>query len=181
MTEERTHDVVVHKADVPLQTGESIRAFTRALSDAGRDHVRKKLNLPDKDVDIFMVEAFAKSAVFDVFKFGPNVSQKERQRFYATSFTRKATGAFEFGPTTEVQRVTSFKPKAATVTKATTAEAKVCAGGVSVEQCACKSADGTVAKTCTKTKTKKSTQRQVFGNADNQWVETSKSFWDGAL
>ncbi len=116
------HNVVVHKANIALKAGESIREFTRALSDGGRQHIRKKLNLPDKGVDVFMMEAFSKSAVFEVFKFGPDVKQGQRMRFFATTYTRKDAGDFEFGPTTEVKRVTRFEPKPGAVptTKAKT-------------------------------------------------------------
>ncbi len=239
MTEERTHNVVIHKANVPLQTGESIRQFTRALSDAGRDHVRKKLNLPDKGVDIFMVEAFAKSAVFDVFRFGPD-APKPKQRFIATAFTRKTTGEFEFGPTTEVQRVTTFQPKSAVpVAKAIVSVSKPFPNehaarqkppgnfkefrrgtlpgapvgisvvfGITGTGAARKSeiqsirfdkdkftvaqakawlkdhdfkTTGFEPATKPPKKSVKKTQFKMFGSSVNQWVETSKSFWNGAL
>lgn len=116
----QTHDVVVHKAIVALKTGESLSQFTRSVSDAGRDFIRKQLNLSaESKADVYAVEVFASSAVFDVFMYGPDVDVKKRQRYFAASYTRK-TDAFEFDNMTEVVRKTTFekKPQGIPVTKA---------------------------------------------------------------
>lgn len=143
------------------------------LRDQGSAHVRKKQNVTGKDTGVFMIEAFAKSVVFEVFKFGPDVPREQRMKFFATEYTRKDNGDFDFANTTEVSRITRFEPKSKLVTKAKKAEeAKVCAGGQSVTQCACKtkSSDATPTK-CT---------QKRFGDK-GEWMETSKSFWHGAL
>lgn len=141
MTEASYHNVVVHKADVPLRAGESLGAYTRALSGAGRDHVTKKLNLVTNKAGVYMVEAFAKTAVYEVYKYGNDIKQADRIRFYAATFKRDDKGVFAFGDLTEVQRTVSFKPKP----------------GLTV--------------------TKRAAKRVGPGDG---WVETSKSFWDGA-
>jgi len=105
-----THDVVVHKANVPLARGESLRAYTAALSEAGRQHAMQKLNLIAKSGDVFMVEAYSDSAIFEVYKYGEE-GQAGKFNFYATKYSRDKNGNFSFGDLLEVQRVTSFKPK----------------------------------------------------------------------
>jgi len=114
------HNVVVHKAAIQLKSGESLRDYTKALSDAGKAHVALKRNISgSKDYDVYMVEAFSKAAIFEVYRFGPLPSPTtKRFQYYAVEYTRKDNGDFEFTGTTEVERVTRFEPKSATpVTK----------------------------------------------------------------
>lgn len=178
-----THNVVVHKANIPLMAGESVRDFTRALSDAGRQHIKKAHNLPNKGADVYMIEAFSKSAVFEVYRFGEGTQPQDRMRFYATEFTRKDNGSFEFTPTSEVRRVTRFEPVKTPVTK----NGEMCAGGMEMSKCACKSASGTAPTKCVQTRKglevfdQTTGDLRVFGNEQSQWQETGKSFWHGAL
>ncbi len=151
-----THKVVVHKASIPLAAGESVREFTRKLSDAGATALRSKQNLPDKGTDIFMLEAFSDAVIFEVFKFGPDVPHEKRMRFFAMKFTRKDTGAFDFTDSTEVQRVTRFEPKQTPVTKRDDAQIN-------------DRPDVTA------------NSKPSFGNEVSQWEQTSKSFWNDVL
>lgn len=114
---EITHDVVVHKANVPLLAGESLRDFTRALSDAGRTHLATALSLPNKGVDVYMVESFATYAVYNVYRWGEGVAKVDKDKYYRVDYARDKTGAFTFTTATEVRRVTTFKPVAQSVAK----------------------------------------------------------------
>jgi len=111
-----THDVMVHKASIPLMKGESLRDFTSKVADAGRQQLVSKLNLGTK-VDVYMVEAFADAAVFNVYKYGDNVKPGKRSSYYAVTYKRKDDGTFEMGDSTEVIRVTRFEPKKVPITK----------------------------------------------------------------
>lgn len=162
--ENKTHDVVVHKANIQLLAGESVRDFTRALSDAGRKHIQKAQNLPNKGTDVFMLEAFSKTAVFEVFKFGPDVQPGDRMKFFAAQYVRKANGDFEFSGSSEVRRVTRFEPAKVSVTK-----------GVADPDGPDKVQKGLEAFD------KSEGDLQVFGNERSQWQQTGKSFWNGAL
>lgn len=117
----QTQNVVVHKANVPMLKGESLREFTSKLREEGRNHVKLKQNLPDKGVDVYMVEAFGDMAVFEVYRYGETIpTNTPRMQFFAAPFTRDANGKFAFGDTVEVRRVTSFEPVKTTVAKAAT-------------------------------------------------------------
>lgn len=117
-------EVVVHKASIPLAAGESIHDFTRSLSDAGRKHVKTKLNI-GKSGNAWMAEAFATSAIFSVYKSG------EGDKYYAAAYKRDKTGNFEFGALMEVRRKTVFTPKTDTMalTKSKDVEAVIKAEG----------------------------------------------------
>ena len=109
---ENTREVIVHKANIPLAKGESIRAYTAALEKAASAALRQKLNLaPDKS-SVYMIEAYPTKAVFDVYKYssGPGANDSSF-RYFAMDYTRKAGGEFEFSNSTEVERVVSFEPK----------------------------------------------------------------------
>ena len=114
-----THNVVVHKANIPLLKGESLKDFTCALREAGRKHVMQKQNLPSKGVDVYMVEAFSDHIVFDVYWYGENAVKDKQMQFFAVPYKRGTDGKFEFGDTMEVRRVTTYEP-VSSVTKATT-------------------------------------------------------------
>jgi hypothetical protein len=112
MTEAKlTHDVVVHKANIALATGESIGRYTQALNEAGRKHVLQKLNMTQKGGYVYMVEAFSESAIFEVYKNATSDAEVSSYTFFAAPYKRKE-GNFTFGELVEVERVTSFKRKA---------------------------------------------------------------------
>jgi len=103
--ETTTMEVIVHKQNVPMMKGESINMFTNKLSQAGRAHVLRKLNITEKDGGAWLVEAFQDRAVFSTYK------GQEPTKHFAFKYTRNKSGDFEFGGVIEVERVTSFKPK----------------------------------------------------------------------
>jgi len=105
------HDVIVHKANVPMMKGESLRDFTTALSDAGRATLVQKLNVDVKKASVFMLEAYSDSAVFEVYKYDEVTKPNERMRFYAMTYKRDEKGAFTFDNQTEVDRVVRFEAK----------------------------------------------------------------------
>ncbi len=107
-----TMEVVVHKAAVPLLKGESINKFTRELSDKGREHVSKKLNLVKGKDGAWMTEAFGDAVVFACYKGADPMT------YHVFKYTRDAkTGGFEFGDLTEVEKVIGYRPKTMGVTK----------------------------------------------------------------
>jgi len=104
------HDVLVRKANIPLKSGESIRDFTTALSDAGRVTLVQKLNLDVKKTSVFMLEAYSTGAVFEVYKY-ESTSQKDRMQFWGMTYKRDEKGDFTFETVKEVQRVVRFEEK----------------------------------------------------------------------
>jgi len=103
-------DVIVRK-DFPLFKGETVSQGCKKLTDAGREHILKALNLTPEKAGVYMVEAFSTAAVFSVYKRDESPS-----RYYACAFKRDAEGGYEFSATQEVERVTSFQPKSGTPT-----------------------------------------------------------------
>jgi hypothetical protein len=107
-------NVAVHKA-ITLAKGESLRTFTSTLRQQGGDFLMRKLNLTEKSAGTFLVEVFDAAAVFEVFKF----EGRERPKFFAVKYGRKdGASDFEFSDSTEVERVSTFRPKQTGVTKA---------------------------------------------------------------
>lgn len=151
-----TMDVVVHKANITLASGESLHSFTRKLSDAARAHASKKFLLNREKGDYtWPAELFSDSVVMSV--------EKDRQpcKLYAMKYERDAKSMeFKFGDPVEVERKTSFAPVNPTQMLTTKAEPKK------------------VVKAVEQLDISKG-ERQVFGNEASQWVQTSKSFWGG--
>lgn len=182
--ETTTMMVAVHKAKLPLMKNESVRTFTRALSDAGRDFLVRKFNIiPDK-VDVYMVEVFADKAVFDVFEFKA-VDPKKRQRFIGMTFTRKTGGDFEFANTTELSRVTTFQPKKTMITK--NKQSPDDTAFVTIEKATApepKKADTDKAKPYAVAIDGRPPDGRIVKKqlafADG-WQKTEKNFWNGAL
>jgi len=111
-----THNVAVHKA-ISLGKGESLRSFTNLLNKQGRDFLMRKLNLTEKNAGVYTVEVFDGAAVFAVYKY----EGRDRDRYYAVKYARKDDKSdFEFSESTEVERVSSFRPKQTGVAKAST-------------------------------------------------------------
>lgn len=105
--------ILVQK-DIKLATGESLSTFSQKLREAGVSYMERKLNVVKGGADttsIYPIEIFSKSAIFNVYKYGPNVKSSEREAFYAVAYTRKEDGAFEFSTLTEVERVIGFQAK----------------------------------------------------------------------
>ena len=118
------YECVVHKANVPLASGESLGKYTNQLSGDGRTYIMKQLNLNSlakpASAGAYMIEAFADKAIFDVYKYGGGDGSPSEYKYYALNYTRKADGKFEFKDLTEVERVISFqaKPSMALTSKA---------------------------------------------------------------
>lgn len=116
------YECVVHKANVPLASGESLSKYMSTLSGAGSTYIKKQLNLNSLAkpayAGAYMLEAYSDKCVFDVYKYGgPDTSGD--YRYYAVNYTRKANGDFEFKDLTEVERVTTYQAKPSmSITKA---------------------------------------------------------------
>lgn len=102
----RTQDVLVHKAAVPLMKDESVGAFCAALKTAGRQHLLQKYNVDEKKGNAYPVEIYADKAVFMVV---PDYSKPHGNDFHvAMKFNRADSGQFNFTDTMKVKPVTSF-------------------------------------------------------------------------
>jgi hypothetical protein len=108
MSERTTHDVVVHKASIPLMKGESLGAFISEVKMAAASHIRQKFNLDEKKGAIFPIEVFNTKAVFKVI---PDFEKPVSNDFHvAMKFTRATEGKFSFSDTLKVTPVMSFIP-----------------------------------------------------------------------
>lgn len=134
MPETASHNVVVQK-DIALTSGESIGAYAQKVRDAGTKYVKQKLNLV-KESYCYPVEIFSKSVIFNVYQYGPSVTDEDkRSRYFAAAYTRKNDGAFEFSTLTEVEQVIGYQPKeSAAVTKSMTVELDAAPGWLSIEK-----------------------------------------------
>jgi len=158
--EKTTMDVVVHKANIPVKSGESLDKFIGKLSSEARDHCYKKFAMNRESGDYcWMVEAFSGSVIMTVDK------KNTPNKMFAMTYSRDAkTGNFTFGEAIEVERKTTFA-----AVKLTQALAQQPVG---------KSVEKDVTKAVEQLDISKG-ERQVFGNDRSQWVQTSKSFWGG--
>ena len=103
---ERSSYVHVEKADLPLNSGESVHDFMRQLRDGVREHMRKKLKLAD-DSHVFPVDVFANTAVIEVSQFKKN--KKPKHAFFSVSFKRKGP-VMELGDPVDVFRRVTYEP-----------------------------------------------------------------------
>ncbi len=116
------YECVVHKANVPLASGESLSKYMSGLGSAGGTYIKKQLNLNSlakpSYAGAYMLEAYSDKCVFDVYKYGGPDTPGD-YRYYAVNYTRKANGDFEFKDLTEVERVTTYQAKPSmSITKA---------------------------------------------------------------
>lgn len=117
------HEVVVHKARLPIAKGESLGQYTQRLSEAARKYAMTKLSVQKGGA--YMCETYSDSLVMDVYKRPMNDDGPTEYKYYSVAYTRKENGDFTFGPFQEVERVTSFKPKGnLAVTKSKDAQPK---------------------------------------------------------
>jgi len=164
-----TYEVIVHKANLALAKGESVNQFTQKLREAASKAIALKLNLTAANCSVYMIETFADSAVFDVTKRPLKEGGQWAYAYYALKYSRKADGSFEFSDTTEVERVTSFQPKA--TLEVTTLTNKAKKGLLDDDEDDLEDEeDEELAK---KPKTKK--------DAPPGWTYTTKSLWGGLL
>jgi hypothetical protein len=103
----KTHDVIVHKAAIPLMKDESLGMFIHEVRNAARAHIQQKFNLDDKKGSTYPVEIFNNKAVFKVI---PDYDKPAKDDFHvALKFDRNdQTGQFTFSQTVKVKAVTSF-------------------------------------------------------------------------
>jgi len=111
MDSKTTMKVIVHKANLPLKTNESVSSFTNSLHEAARHHMALKSNTTYEKLDAWLVETYSDKLVMSVYQdSGPN-------KYYAYTYKRETTGAFTFGEPAEMERVTVYKPKEQLVAK----------------------------------------------------------------
>jgi uncharacterized protein with LGFP repeats len=111
-----TMDVIVHKANIALQNGESLHDFSNSLSNAAKGHALQQLNIVDGKGGAWMVEAYSDRVVLEVWQEG----KTPRYMYQQMGYVRDKDGNFTFNNMIEVKRVTTFKPTkdAISVTKA---------------------------------------------------------------
>lgn len=106
-----TYETLVHKANLPLATNESLNQFTSQLSTALRAHATKKLGGANKSLYPYLVETYSDSCVCDVYTPSDSLSGGGGgYKYYATPYTRDADGTFNFGKMVEVLPVKTFQP-----------------------------------------------------------------------
>jgi len=111
-----SYEVAVSKAGLPLRAGESLQQYTQALRDAGTEFIKQKLNVPTavdnkSGSSVYMMEVFASTAVFELYRWGDTVKAGEAMKFFACKYSREDSGKFSFSDSIEVERVTRFEPK----------------------------------------------------------------------
>lgn len=107
----------VEKAELPMESGESVNAFTEKLRKAAALHIAKLRGM-QKAVDVWPMEVYANKLVVDVFfreekDDGKNALKTTAMnpRFFQLAFKRDGDN-FQFGETVEVERKVVFTPKA---------------------------------------------------------------------
>ncbi len=108
----RPYQIEVHKDGLPIRKGESLYEYTRAINTAAVATFTQKLNIQKGKAGLYVCEVFQSSVIFEVYKY-EETDPKQQLKYYATTYTRKDDNSFEFGETTEVQRVTRYETKPA--------------------------------------------------------------------
>src|SRR6185295_1269285 len=82
------HQVHIRKEGLPLKTNESVQEFARTINDAARTAFTTKFSIAKGKGDIYAMEVYGSSIIFEVFKYEePDSSQ--RCRYYAATYKRK--------------------------------------------------------------------------------------------
>lgn len=105
-TTTKTYKVTVHKANVPLQKGESLGQFTNELRKQAKPFLVQKFNMDDKKGAVYPLEVYATKAVFQVIPDWDDVSKDATVAF---EYTRKDDGTFTFGEIQKVKAVMSYE------------------------------------------------------------------------
>lgn len=104
--ETATMDVIVHKANIALQNGESLHEFSNLLSAAAKAYALQQLNVTTDKGGAWLVEAYSDKVVLETWEEGKD----PRYTYQQIGYTRDKDGKFSFDNMTEVKRVTTFKP-----------------------------------------------------------------------
>lgn len=106
------HDVAVHKANLPMATGESVYDFTSALGEAARAYVYQQKRMDNTKSDYaYMCEVYPGTCILSYSIYGDK-SAKPQYGYVSLAYTRDAdTKAFKFSDMTEVERVTTYRAK----------------------------------------------------------------------
>ncbi len=97
-------NVVVHKANIVLASGESLHDYTRKLSEAARAYAGKKFLLSKEKGDYcWTTEMFSDSVIVSVEKVRMPI------KMYGIAYTRDSKSMeFKFGTPVEVERKTNY-------------------------------------------------------------------------
>lgn len=101
MTETKTRDVLVHKANLPLAEKESVGEFMQKLRKSLAGFILPKVKAT-KNGSVWPLEVFSKSVISEVYM----PTQKDDEvsyRLFKCDFTRKGD-SFSFGEPREVKR-----------------------------------------------------------------------------
>jgi hypothetical protein len=102
-----SYEVQVHKANVPLQSGESLRKFTQELKKQASPILLQKFNSDEKKGGSWPLEVFANKAVFMLALKWDDVKKDQTVAF---DFTRDVnTGVFKIGDVVKVKAVTQYE------------------------------------------------------------------------
>jgi hypothetical protein len=104
------HDVIVHKA-ISLKKGETLSQFTEALSAAVRGKIMEALRIAKDKGSAYIMEVTEKAVIVQTYVYNQSGSD---YRTYMYKYERDTDGDFEFSDLTEVERVTSYRPKTTT-------------------------------------------------------------------
>jgi hypothetical protein len=102
-----TH-VQVQKEGLPLYKGESVHQYLRNLNTAVVTHFTQKLNVVKGKASLYVCEVFQSAVIFEVYKY-EEPDPKKSLKYYAVEYKRTEKGAFEFGESQEVERVTRYE------------------------------------------------------------------------
>lgn len=101
-----TYTVQVHKANIPLMAGESLRAFTKELTKQAVPVLLQKFNSDEKKGGAWPLEVFATKAVYMI---APEWSDAKKDQMVAFEFERDDKGAFKLGEVVKVKAVTQYE------------------------------------------------------------------------
>lgn len=128
MTEntQRPSEVHVQKNDLPLQSGQTVNAFTRELSDMVRAQLTKTQGLDKlKKEDhghVWVMDIFAENVVAEVSKYEKAKSPSHTNTFFSMAYARDNNGVLKLGDEVEVVRRVTYVPKAPTLKSITKCE-----------------------------------------------------------
>jgi len=103
MSIQKIISVAVHKANIKLNSGETIDSFIQKLYEAGKKYVYNKFKIKE-DSSSWLVESFGDYVVFALSKMN------EPMKYFAFTYNRNEKGDFDFGKLVEVKRVINYEP-----------------------------------------------------------------------
>lgn len=104
--EKITMDVIVHKANLPLMSGETLHEYTSKCGNGAKKFIKEQNGMGEKE-SVWLVDVYSDSVVVETTK---NNDDEYKCLYYNIEYSRDKSGNFTYSNATEVKRVVRFEP-----------------------------------------------------------------------